>query len=140
MICSPAIPVDSVGARIFAAAQALVGTRFRLHGRDPATGVDCIGLALCAHAGAGVVLAAPDDYPLRGWPRARVENWILRAGLVRADGALRPGDVPVIDAGFGQWHFGIAGPGMLVHADARRRRVIQAPWHGDDMFGCWRAA
>ena len=25
------------------AAAALVGSRFRLHGRDPATGLDCIG-------------------------------------------------------------------------------------------------
>lgn len=144
MICSPVIPVGDgdlnvQAARIVAAAEALAGCRFRLHGRDPATGIDCIGLVLCAHGAAGVELGAPDDYPLRGWTRARVDAWIARSGLAAVRETPAPGDVALIDAGFGQWHFAILGEGALIHADARRRCVMIAPRPDTNFAACWRA-
>ena len=51
MICSRAIRVDEdVVARAFAAAQAMVGARFRVQGRDAAGGLDCVGLVAAAYA------------------------------------------------------------------------------------------
>jgi cell wall-associated NlpC family hydrolase len=132
--------VAEPGQSVFAAASALVGTRFRLHGRDVKTGLDCVGLVLAAHAAVGEIIAAPDDYPLRGWPRDRVTRWIQDAGLRRATGPVAAGDVLLSDAGFGQWHFAVLGPGVRVHADARARRVRLSPYRpleGDERWRRW---
>ncbi len=56
----------------------MVGVRFRLQGCAPATGLDCVGLVWAAYAAAGVRLARPADYPLRGWGRDRVEAGLRR--------------------------------------------------------------
>ena len=45
-----------MSAAIIAAARAAIGARFRLHGRDPATGLDCVGLVACAAPRAGDLL------------------------------------------------------------------------------------
>jgi cell wall-associated NlpC family hydrolase len=55
----------SAGERVAAAALALVGTPFRLHGRDPLTGLDCVGLAACALTMAGLTTQPPRRYALR---------------------------------------------------------------------------
>ncbi len=125
-----------VGARAFAAAQALVGARFRLHGRQPATGLDCVGVVLAAYAAAGAPLvaqagpdAAPADYPLRGWPLARALALVERSALVPVlpGAALRCGDVALILPGAGQIHFAMLGVTTMVHAHAALRRVVAVP-------------
>lgn len=53
------------GAAIAAAARALVGVPFRLQGRDPALGLDCVGLVGAAMRAAGYAPMMPGDYGLR---------------------------------------------------------------------------
>ena len=47
------------GAALAAAAESLVGTRFRLHGRDPDTGLDCVGLLAASLAAKEAATAPP---------------------------------------------------------------------------------
>jgi cell wall-associated NlpC family hydrolase len=43
------------------AAETLVGSRFRLHGRDPETGLDCVGVVAAAMAAIGQSPPSPLD-------------------------------------------------------------------------------
>ncbi|MGH6653325.1 MAG: NlpC/P60 family protein [Sphingopyxis sp.] len=119
--------MDDRGCRAFAAARALVGVRFRLQGKDAATGLDCVGLVWAAYAAAGVRLVRPGDYPLRGWPRARVEDSLAAAGFVLVDDEVRVGDVALIALAAGQFHLALIGAASVVHAHAGLRRVVETP-------------
>lgn len=103
----------------------MVGARFRLQGKDPATGLDCVGLVWAAYAAAGVQLMRPGDYPLRGWARARVEAGLAAAGFLPVGDVARVGDVALIAFAAGQFHLGLIGSGSLVHAHAGLRRVVE---------------
>ena len=134
------------GERIWAAALALVGTLFRLHGRDPASGLDCVGLAALAVQRAGVTCGpVPDRYALRGSDEAVLREWLRAAGLCEVD-RWHTGDVLLSAMGGGQWHVLIGGRGKadrrdaVIHAHAGLRRVVIMP--GDppgELAGCWRA-
>ena len=95
------------GADLAAAAQSLVGTRFRLHGRDP-TGVDCIGLLEVALARAGRAVHLPQGYPLR---LSRIGQWLpepAALGFTACEGVPQPGDVILLRPAPGQFHLAIA--------------------------------
>ncbi|WP_022682156.1 hypothetical protein [Sphingobium bisphenolivorans] len=125
-------------ARIVAAARALVGVPFRLHGRD-ARGLDCVGLTTLAYAGAGHRGVVPDEYGLRSGNEARARDWLNAAGLKEVSRAMA-GDVALVRAGPLQLHLMIKVPGGHVHAHAGLRRVVempgQSPW---PVIGHWRA-
>lgn len=125
----------SRGAAIAAAAVALVGVRFRLHGRDPATGLDCVGVAMAA---AGYEARAPTGYALRGGDGAGFAAMLDAAGLRRV-AAAGPGDVMLIAAGPAQYHLAVKTGRGFVHADAGLRRVVETPgapsW---PVLGVWR--
>lgn len=129
---------DDRARRIVAAARALAGTPFRLHGRGD-DGVDCVGLALLALQRAGHGASAPDSYGLRMGNAARVEAWLRAAGLAPVADA-RPGDIALVRPGPLQLHLMIHVPGGFVHAHAGLRRVVampgQSPW---PVIGHWRA-
>lgn len=118
------------GAALAAAAAALVGTRFRLGGRDPASGLDCIGLLHAASAALGRPLALPVGYPLRVRDLAA---WLpdparLGLGLVPVAGPPQPGDVVLLAPGPAQVHLAIAAnSGGWVHAHAGLRAVVISP-------------
>lgn len=120
------------------AALAAIGSRFRLHGRDPGTGLDCVGVAALALRASGYAGAVPSGYALRGGDPARVVA-LFDAALARADGD-RPGDVVLMRAGPMQLHLGVIVLGGMVHADAGLRRVVLRPgpaaW---PVIGAWRA-
>jgi len=102
-------------------ARGAIGARFRLHGRDVAHGLDCVGLAGLAYKA-----QVPRGYALRGGSAERVEELVRAAGLVRAADA-RPGDLVLFRAGPGQLHLGIASEVGVIHADAGLRRVVERP-------------
>ncbi|RDE05036.1 peptidoglycan endopeptidase [Sphingomonas aracearum] len=110
-----------------ARARGAIGARFRLHGRDPEQGLDCVGLAGWALE----IGSLPTGYGLRGGTRESVEER-LRAAELGAVAELRGGDLVLAAAGPGQWHLAIAVPGGWVHADAGLRCVVErpgaAPW------------
>jgi len=102
----------------------MIGVRFRPQGCDPVTGLDCVGLVWAAYAAAGRRLARPEGYPMRGWDRARVEAGLRAAGFAPA------GDVALIAYAAGQFHLGLMGEGVMVHAHAGLRRVVETPVDG----------
>ncbi len=105
-------------------ARALLGTPFRLHGRDPANGLDCVGLVARA---CDIRAQVPTGYALRN---SSTERWITimdqfahrRAGL-----NMEPGDIVMVQAGVAQLHVGIWTGCGFIHADAGLRRVVETP-------------
>lgn len=126
------------GDHAVAAAQAALGARFRLHGRDPATGLDCVGLALVAMQAGGFSGAVPDGYALRGGDAGAISAAIDTRGLLRVTDLL-PGDLLLCASGPGQLHFAVQAAGGVIHADAMLRRVVlrpgPVPWL---LIGRWR--
>lgn len=111
---------------IVARARGLVGARFLPQGRDPARGVDCLGLAQISYRVAPG--AVPNDYQLSGSGNGDE----LRAGLAQhfrriSRHAKRPGDLMLLRPGRDQWHLAVLTDGGFVHADARRRAVVETP-------------
>lgn len=102
-------------------ARGAIGARFRLHGRDVAHGLDCVGLAGLAYG-----IAVPRGYALRGGNVAQVSEAAAAAGLLRVDDA-RAGDLLLLNAGAGQLHLAIASETGVIHADAALRRVVERP-------------
>lgn len=114
-----------------------------MHGRDAATGLDCVGLVAAAFAAAGVRVGfVPDDYRMRDVALGQLEGWLRVAGLGAVDDCA-VGDVVVGDMGRGQFHLMIAGPpgdgGACVHAHAGLRRVVLMPGVVGSVVGRWRA-
>lgn len=111
-----------------AAALELVGRPFRLHGRDPATGLDCVGVVSAALTAIGTQPAAPTGYSLRN---LSIAQWLPAArasGLVPARGAIEAGDILVIALPGCQHHLVIAADAAsVIHAHAGLRRVVRQP-------------
>lgn len=102
-------------------ARGAVGAKFRLHGRNAADGLDCVGLAGLAY-GARV----PRGYSLRSGDTAAVMAAVAAAGLVRVTDR-SPGDLVLYRAAPGQLHLAIQDEGSVIHADASLRRVVERP-------------
>lgn len=117
------------GDKIVEAAHALVGTPFRLHGRDPITGIDCIGLAMLAleRAGKGRLRPlVPARYSIRGGALERFVQILQAAGL-RPVRHGKPGDLVLVRAGVAQFHLMIMSGAGHVHAHAGLGRVVEMP-------------
>jgi cell wall-associated NlpC family hydrolase len=116
------------GERLAAHARSLLGTRFRLHGRDPATGLDCVGLVLDCLAAAGCPLAVPACYRLHNTDIAPFLKLSERHDVSTADLPWQPGDILLVSPGPAQHHLLVAlGPDSFVHAHAALRRVVETP-------------
>lgn len=114
------------GAMLADAAEALAGAKFRLHGRDPATGLDCIGVLAAALSQCGMHRPVPNGYRLRAHRLPELARTAAELGLVQAEGALRAGDVALVRTGPCQFHLVVAlTDGGFVHADAGLRRVVR---------------
>ncbi|MET0360724.1 MAG: peptidoglycan endopeptidase [Sphingobium sp.] len=124
-------------AAIVAAARALIGVPFRLHGRDPATGIDCVGLAALALERAGHRGAGPTRYGLRaGLPGA--ERWLAEAGLARVV-VPGPGDLALVRPSPVQLHLMVRTGCGFIHAHAGVGRVVETPGAlGWPLLGHWR--
>ncbi|MGY2734805.1 peptidoglycan endopeptidase [Sphingomonas sp. UYP23] len=125
-------------AAIVAAAEALLGVGFRLQGRSPEHGLDCVGVAALAARAGGFGRDIPGDYALRGGDAEAIVARFDASGLARVAEPL-PGDIALFAAGPAQFHLAVLVPGRIVHADALLRRVLQRPgmppW---PMLGRWR--
>jgi lipoprotein Spr len=122
---------------IAARAHACIGVRFRPHGRDPAYGLDCVGLAGIAYDCADL----PRDYALRGGDAAAIAGMLAVRGLVPVDPERAgEGDLLLLVAGPAQYHLAVLTARGFVHADAGLRRVVEVPgrpcW---PVVGAWRA-
>ncbi|MBH0114730.1 hypothetical protein I5E68_17420 [Novosphingobium sp. YJ-S2-02] len=139
------------GGELAAAARGLVGTRFILHGREPAHGLDCVGLVETALARCGHRVRLPNRYTLRGNNAARIEAAAAALPMLveasHAQGAARPGDILALCPRPDLLHLAIASepgqrlPAQIVHAHAGLGRVVEGPpppaWQ---LIACWRLA
>jgi hypothetical protein len=113
------------GKRIVARARALIGVRFRPQGRDPALGLDCVGMAAAA---AGLEPErVRSDYSLRGQHLAEIEHELCDLGCMPVVGEAQAGDAIVCEAGPGQLHVLICSGSGFIHADAGLRKVVERP-------------
>lgn len=106
------------------AALSLLGAPFRLHGRDPATGLDCVGLVGEALRRAGHRPELPQGYPLRALSVEPLLHFAERSGLARVEtgGAVWLAQVHRL-----QNHLVVTVPGGVVHAHTGLRRVAFLP-------------
>lgn len=116
------------GAALAAAAAQMIGSPFRLHGRDPESGLDCVGLVAAALTATGARPVAPSGYSLRN---LTVDHWLhfaAQSGLASSAGPVRAGDVLLITLNHCQHHIAIAvDDGCVIHAHAGLRRVVRQP-------------
>ncbi len=116
------------GVDLAAAAEALVGAPFRLNGRDPAAGLDCMGVVAAAIRACGHEVREPDGYGLRNRSVAPLLDLAAANGLAEVEGPIAPGDVLLVRPGPGQHHLLVAaGSDRFVHAHAGLRRVVAQP-------------
>lgn len=120
------------GAQLAEAASGLVGAPFRLHGRDPRTGLDCLGVLAAACEALGRQTALPNGYALRMRRMPEASRIAAGLGLQPASGAVLPGDVLMLRPSPCQLHIAIAADARsLVHAHAGLRKVVRGPLPGD---------
>ncbi len=112
-----------------AIARPLLGVRFRLQGRAPEYGLDCVGLIAIAF---GLSDGVPTGYPLRGGDIQQFEHLLRRSGFVRRKAGWRRGDVLVLCPGPAQVHLGLWTGESLIHADAGLGRIVETPG-----IPCW---
>lgn len=123
------------------AARSLVGTPFRLHGHDPQTGLDCVGLVGAALRAAGRAPLYPKSYSLR--QRGGLGEYLSlarRNGFERRTGKPAAGDIALFGLEGWQHHLAIAlDDRSIVHAHAGLGRTVigQADddWH---LLALWR--
>jgi len=106
-------------------ARSLIGTRFRAQGRNPDTGLDCVGvLMLTFGIGRDEVRR---DYRLRGAHRKEIERHLLRHFRRVRPSEKRCGDVLWCDVTADQVHLAIHCGDSFIHADSRLRSVVETP-------------
>jgi hypothetical protein len=128
--------------RLGEAALRLAGCPFRLHGRDPATGLDCVGVVFASLAAIGRSPVAPVGYRLRN---LTIDHWLdlaERSELELSPGPVGADEVLLMTLGYGQHHLMITTwPNKVIHAHAGLRRVV---CHRRDPANCisakWRIA
>ncbi len=116
------------GSALASAARAMVGSPFRLGGRDPASGLDCIGLIVAALEATGRPVGTMPSYTLR---QHNIGSFLALAdgtGLVCAVEETLPGDVLLLHPSPSQCHLAIRlACSGIVHAHAELRRVVITP-------------
>jgi murein DD-endopeptidase / murein LD-carboxypeptidase len=109
-----------------AAARAGIGTRFRAQGRQVGLGLDCVGVALLAAAGAGAPVAAVPAYALSGDHDRLLSQTLAALGCRRVRMA-QPGDLIEYCLAPAHRHLAVLSEAGIIHAHAGLGRVVEAP-------------
>lgn len=118
----------SRGQKLANAAAHFIGVRFRLHGRNPEDGLDCIGLIACSLRAIGDNPTIPEGYHLRNTSPLSWIGCAELSGLKTATGTIEAGDILLTKPGPGQDHLLIAeNEREAIHAHAGLRRVVRQP-------------
>ena len=116
------------GQRLADAASGYAGVPFRLHGRDPGIGLDCVGLVAASLKAVGARPNIPTGYALRN---RSIDPWLPCAdhsSLRSVSGAIKVGDVLLLQTGPRQHHLAITlDASAIIHAHAGLRRVVCQP-------------
>jgi cell wall-associated NlpC family hydrolase len=110
------------------AAESFVGTPFRFRGREPQTGLDCVGLVAAALAKLGLPVRPLPAYSIRQQNFAAQLGCAAGAGFDDVTDTLAPGDLLLVWPGPAQVHLGVvSSAGGLVHAHAGLGKVVVTP-------------
>ena len=115
------------GEAFAAAAAILCGTPFRLHGRHPSTGLDCVGLVAAALECCGRSVVVPEGYALRALTVAPLLGFAAQNGFVALDRCepRKPGDLLLLRPSAIQAHLAIVlDRDRFVHAHAGLGKVV----------------
>lgn len=116
------------GFALARAAEGFVGSPFRFRGRDPRSGLDCVGLVAAALAKLGLPAPPLPRYSMRQSSFAAQLGCAAGAGFEEADDRLKPGDLLLVRPGPAQVHLGIvSATGGFVHAHAGLGKVVVTP-------------
>jgi cell wall-associated NlpC family hydrolase len=116
------------GVALATAAESFIGTPFRLRGRDPRTGLDCVGLVAAAFAKLGWPVQPLPPYSLRQQSFATQLECATGAGLDEVAGSPMAGDLLLVRPGPAQVHLGIVNAGgAFIHAHAGLGKVVATP-------------
>lgn len=117
-----------IGEAVAAAAEALIGAPFRLHGRNPKTGIDCIGVVILSLASGADIHIDPGRYGLRNLDISAGCDAAKSSRLIDLGEANRSGDIIMVKAGPAAFHLLVAGfADQLIHAHAGLRTVVAMP-------------
>ncbi|MEP2103206.1 MAG: peptidoglycan endopeptidase [Parasphingorhabdus sp.] len=107
----------------------LCGADFRLHGRSPDHGLDCIGLAAQCLDAADMTCDIPTGYSIRGGSAEQIEDVMTLAGFaaLAPDEAPKEGDIVLVKPSPIQWHLMVKTEGGFVHAHAGLGQVVFTP-------------
>jgi len=106
----------------------LLGVPFRLHGRAPETGLDCVGVVAACLFAAGYRFETPTDYRLRGDFEGRAQAFFADARFQNVgDGYWVAGDILLHRPGPRQIHLAVLTQGGAVHAHIGLGRVVLTP-------------
>lgn len=118
----------TMAERLALAARQFIGSPFHLHGRDPLTGMDCVGLVLLSLQSIGIKVRHIPPYSLRQIGDELPEEALNQVGFARTLGAVGPGDLLLTQPGPAQLHLLIAGnANCAIHSHAGLRRVVETP-------------
>ena len=114
------------GEQLADAAESLIGTRFRLNGRDPASGLDCVGLVAVSLKIIGINSRPPEGYRLRNPAPERWLKFAEISGLTAVGGKIAVGDIVLQKVGPAQQHLiVIHREECMIHAHAGLGRVVR---------------
>lgn len=117
-----------VGAAIANRAINLVGVPFRMRGRSPECGLDCVGVVAQALECTGMQFDVPRDYAFRGEYLGRISAFFGSGGFRSIDcEPAQPGDILMYRSADRQVHFGVDTSLGAVHAHAGLGRVVLTP-------------
>jgi murein DD-endopeptidase / murein LD-carboxypeptidase len=127
-------------ARILAAARVCIGAPFRFQGRDPAIGLDCVGLADFTYSAVGAKPVLPVGYALRGGDFRDAEARLSASGFIAvSSSAACAGDLLFLRPGARQLHLAVYYGTGFIHADLGLRRVVETPGRPPwPLLGNWR--
>ncbi len=110
------------------AAQRFIGVPFRLHCRNPAIGLDCVGLVGAALTELGRTPILPQAYGLRNSDITWLLTFAAANALKSSAGPIAADEIILVRPGPAQFHLLIAEhSGSFIHAHAGLRRVVRMP-------------
>lgn len=132
--------MSGLSKRFVVAAEGMIGTPFRLYGREPGYGLDCVGLVSIALLRAGRPHQVSSGYRLRNSDIRAFIPVIEDAGFARSHDPLEAGDLVVARPGPGQLHLLVSTSARtFIHAHAGLGRVVETPAPLDwPLLGSWR--
>ena len=118
----------TAGLRLAQASLQFIGCPYKFQGRDPALGLDCVGLVMASLKAINRPAIAPTGYRLRNASITPFITFAATNGLIKALGVTLPGDIVMAVPGPGQSHLLIASPAVgYVHAHAGQGRIVHMP-------------